>query len=172
MFHKIENFIVSMFTKLRLECNTFWQNLIKREEKKFCLKVKIQPFFINLKKNFGDVIFLFFSYKDQEFTITSGIINVKSESKDKQVCLSVISTKLPTSVQIKAHDLNSKFTTITIVKYSLTLLNTKTEILKTTVADIEKQALAVNSLHFLKSNFKELFSNRNSNQQSILVLIN
>lgn len=48
---------------------------------------------------------LIISYKDQEFTITSGIINFKSESKDKQVCLSVISTKLPTNVQIKAHEL-------------------------------------------------------------------
>jgi hypothetical protein len=43
-------------------------------------------------------------YNNHEYTITSGIINVKSDLKDKQVCLSIISTKLPTSIQIKAHE--------------------------------------------------------------------
>jgi hypothetical protein len=43
-------------------------------------------------------------FQNNEFTITTGIINVLSDNKEKHLCIAIASTKLPKTIQLKSYE--------------------------------------------------------------------
>lgn len=78
----------------------------------------------------------------EEFTISSGMIDVVSNDHTKTVkhlCLSIGTTRLPTTLLLKEHEFFQKLTVITVVKYSLTLLGGKMDNLDPILDNLENQ---------------------------------
>jgi hypothetical protein len=89
-----------------------------------------------------------------EFTISSGIIDTVIEGKQKHLCITIGTTRLPTHIRLKEHEFNTKYTVITVVKYSATFLSGKLENLDPVLADLEVKVIneikTVQSMSFNK----------------------
>lgn len=100
-----------------------------------------------------------------EFTITSGIIDTTIENKQKHLCVSIGSTRLPTHIRLKETEFNTRHTVITVVKYSSTFLSGKTENLDPILGELEKKVVdeirSVSSINYnkLKKEHMEAWSN-------------
>lgn len=81
------------------------------------------------------------NFNGMDFSITSGVIDIVVDSKLKHLCISVGSTRLPQIIRLKEHDLNSKYDSITVVKYSTTFLSGKVENLDPVLQDLENQVI-------------------------------
>jgi hypothetical protein len=77
--------------------------------------------------------------QNQPFTFTKGVIDVIIDNKVKHLCISVATSKLPSQIEIKSHDLNTRFNVITVVKYSTAFLNGKIDSLEPVLADLEQK---------------------------------
>ena len=77
----------------------------------------------------------------EEFTITSGMIDVTVDHKSKHLCLSIGTTHLPISTYVKEKELFKRYTVITVVKYSSALLSGKPENLDPILGDLESQVV-------------------------------
>ena len=92
-----------------------------------------------------------------DFSITRGIIDIAPDSttnnnnnnnnnvnsnKPKHLCIVIGSTRLPSNIRLKEHDFNSRYSVITVVKYTPTLLSGRVESLESVLIDLEQQVLA------------------------------
>jgi len=82
------------------------------------------------------------SYNNQEFTVTNIIRDIKIDNREKHMCVSIASTKLPSIVELKAHDLNARFHVITIVRYSSLLVDSKAEHFQSVLKKLEDEVIA------------------------------
>ena len=76
-----------------------------------------------------------------DFVITRGIIDLVVDNKLKHLCIAIGSTRLPTTIRLKEHEFNSKYYSISVVKYSNTFLSGKLENLEPVLADLEKNVV-------------------------------
>lgn len=75
----------------------------------------------------------------EEFTITSGMVDVTVDHKVKHLCLSIGTTRLPITTYVKEKELFKRYTVLTVVKYSSALLSGKPENLDPILSDLESQ---------------------------------
>lgn len=73
----------------------------------------------------------------EEFTISTGIIDVTIDHKIKHLCVSVGTTRLPLTMLLREHELFKKQTVLTVVKYSSALLSGKLDNLDPILSDLE-----------------------------------
>lgn len=77
----------------------------------------------------------------EEFLITSGIVDVTIDGKLKHLCVSIGTLRLPITLLLKEHEFFQKYTIMTVVKYSSTLLNGKSENLDPILIDLENNVV-------------------------------
>lgn len=92
-------------------------------------------------KNWNQSKIITENINSMEFTINSGVIDVLVDNKLKHLCLSIGSTVLPTNIRLKEHDFNSKYYSITVVKYSTTYLAGKIENLEPVLNSLNSQVI-------------------------------
>lgn len=77
-----------------------------------------------------------------DFSITNGIIDVVVDNKLKHLCVSIGTTKLSNSIRLKEHEFNSRFYSITVVKYSTTFLSGKLENLERILDNLQASVIS------------------------------
>lgn len=77
----------------------------------------------------------------EEFTITSGMVDVTVDHKVKHLCLSIGTTRLPITTYVKEKELFKRYTVLTVVKYSSALLSGKPENLDPILSNLESQVM-------------------------------